>query len=493
MKYTRQLLLVATTIATAGLFGCGGGDETTINYTATSTVTNGGTNGGGGNVADCPTWAPGVVIQSQVVCQLPAEVLEDRTLTEDNIWYLAAQVRVGNGNEDMSVTPGILASGANVLNVTLTIEPGTQIWGRAFSPASNTVGNLIITRGSQIQAVGTAAAPIVFSSPDADFVGAGEWGGLILHGYGVHNVCPPFAPGPCNVDSEGNSGKSGGYNDADSSGRLEYVIVTEGGAEFSTGNEINGISFVAVGSGTQIDFIQVNGNSDDGLEFYGGAVNAKHIVLTGNRDDSVDWDEGWQGNLQFVLVIQEDANTTQGNAIEADSEGNVINGDFSTPTIANATFIGGGEQDDLWRFKESTGGFLLNSLGVYSNPTQFPSGAPKTTTCADVVDLGSENNIGTGLLDFNNVIIGCAVFGNARASGLMDTTTLMVDPQLDTNYASQAPEASGVPLDVAGFKLGNSAAASTDVGFFTDTNYIGAIDPAAATAWFEGWTLDGSL
>ena len=90
----------------------------------------------------------------------------------------------------------------------------------------------------------------------------------------------------------------------DSSGVLNYVVVAEGGYEFSTGNEINGISLVGVGSGTEMDYIQVHGNSDDGIEFYGGNVNVKHGVFTNNNDDSVDWDEGYQGNLQYIIVKQ---------------------------------------------------------------------------------------------------------------------------------------------------------------------------------------------
>ncbi len=490
MRKIRQLLMAATTIAVASLYGCGGGDETVINY---NPGTGAGTGTGGGAVvggpSTCPSWITAARSQRDGinVCQLPGRILVDRVLTADTIWYMIGTVKVGNGDADMSPTPGILADTSAVVNATLTIEAGTQILGELDSFA-----NMVITRGSKIDAIGTAADPIVFSSSDADFFGAGEWGGLILHGYGIHNKCIA-APGPCNVESEGNSGKAGGYNNADNSGRLRYVVVTEGGFEFGPGNEINGISFVSVGSGTEMDFIQVNGNSDDGVEFYGGAVSGKNIVLTGNRDDSVDWDEGWQGNLQFVLVVQDDANTTEGNAIEADSEGDVTRGIFSTPTIANATFVGGGEQDTLWVFKKSSGGFLLNTLGVFADNTQFPNGIAKATKCVEVQDQGSENNIASGLLDFNNVLIGCEAFGtDARANGLIDTTIITVDPQLDVNYAAQAPEASGVALDVAGFNAGNSAS-TADETFFTDTDYIGAVDPASATAWFEGWTIEGSL
>ena len=495
MKQHKRLLLAATTIALASLYGCGGGDDTTINYDPGTGDSGGPTVGGGdgpvvGGASTCPDWV--ALSRSQLdgvnVCQLPERILESRLLTRDIVWYMNGTVKVGNGDADMSATPGQLADTTAVVNATLTIESGTQVVGEEGSFA-----NLVITRGSKIDAIGTADEPIVFSSSDAGTDGSGEWGGVILHGYGVHNKCIA-APGPCNVDSEGNSGKAGGYDNTDSSGRMRYVIITEGGYEFSSGNEINGLSLVAVGSGTEISYIQVNSNADDGVEFYGGDVNAKYLVLTGNRDDSVDWDEGWQGNLQYVLVVQDDAATTGGNAIEADTEGSLELGIYSTPAIANATFVGGGEQDTLWVFKKSSGGFLLNTLGAFADDTQFPNGIAKDTKCVEVQDVGSETNIGNGKLDFNNVIIGCEAFGNDVNDDLLnDATVLLLDPQLDVNYAAQAPEASGVALDIVGFNAGNTAS-TADAGFFDETDYIGAVNPAnTGDAWFVGWTIEGSL
>ena len=245
MKAVKTLLMTAAVVAVTGLYGCCGGDETTINYTS-NTTTDPGTGGGSGNVggvSTCPAWI--TQARSQIdgtnVCQLPDRILVSRVLTADTIWYMAGTVKVGNGDADMSTTPGILADTTPVVNATLTIEPGTSVVGE-----NDSFANLVITRGSKIDAVGTADLPIVFSSADSDFVGSGEWGGIILHGYGVHNNCIA-APGPCNVESEGNSGKAGGYDNTDNSGRLRYVVVTEGGFEFGPGNEINGISFVAVG------------------------------------------------------------------------------------------------------------------------------------------------------------------------------------------------------------------------------------------------------
>lgn len=479
MKSGKLLATVSTLAALGGLSACSGdGDDTSITIDAPQVIAPGG-NGNGSTISQsCPTWssARSVDAMGNDVCQLPSEILEDRTLTSDIIWYMAGRVTVGNGNREMSVTEGMLENGSPVVNATLTINPGTHIVAR-----KGTFANLLITRGSRISAVGTANEPIVFSSDDEDMAGTGEWGGLIIHGYGLHNECLTADDGTvaCNVDSEGESGFAGGYTADDDSGDLAYVVVAEGGYEFAPGNEINGISLVGVGSGTRMDHIQVNGNSDDGIEFYGGAVNVKYLVLTGNLDDSVDWDEGYQGNLQYVLVVQSDA--TEGNAIEADTEGTT---DFdSKPTIANATFVGAGANDELWVFKASSGGFLLNSIGTVQ------AGNTTITKCVAVDGAGAQANIG-GSLAMNNVIADCTEFGDPTLGAV---GVSQVDPQLDGNYAAQAPDASGVALDIPTFNA-TYPESTADDNYLDDTDYIGAVDPAAtAPFWFEGWTVEGSL
>ena len=47
----------------------------------------------------------------------------------------------------------------------------------------------------------------------------------------------------------------------------------------------------------------------------------KHVVLTGNADDSLDWTDGWQGSIQYLVIDQ--ASDSGDNGIEADNrEGN---------------------------------------------------------------------------------------------------------------------------------------------------------------------------
>ena len=504
---TKKLLLTSAIVAVlGGLYGCSEGDDSTVNIEDNSTSTSGGSSSSSIS-QNCPSWASAKEMDAEGndVCALPSTISESRTLTNDIVWYMEDRVTVGNGNGIMSPIEGVLESGADVLDVTLTIEAGTEVKAK-----SGTFANLLITRGSQIEAVGTADAPIVFSSDDDGYEGAGEWGGLIIHGYGLHNDADydcDAGPASCqNVDSEGESGFAGGSTADDSSGTLQYVVVTEGGYEFAPGNEINGVSFVAVGSGTTVDYLQVNSNADDGVEFYGGAVNAKHLVLTGNLDDSVDWDEGYTGNLQYVLVKQTAAG---GNTVEADTEGST---DFlSAPTIVNATFLGFTGTDGkptLHVLKKSSAGFFHNAVmsgvdadGVYQT----------IDNCVEIDGSGAQDNVdGTnngganpGLTIntvYNNVVANCTNFEVDGSEAVQTTindagasTFTVVDAAIDADYASQAAAAAGLAsIDWAAFNVAHPES-TADASFLEDTDYAGAVDPAGNDDWFSAWIVEGSL
>ncbi|MDT0498307.1 hypothetical protein RM530_13165 [Algiphilus sp. W345] len=495
MTFKKLVLITAMASALGALYGCSDGDETSI-------LIEGDTNGGGGDTdggdvavsENCPEWASAKNKDDDGndVCALPSTIMEDRTLSSNIVWYLEDRVTVGNGNREMSATQGELASGVAVADVTLTIDAGTAIKGK-----KGTFANLLITRGSKIMAEGTADAPIVFSSDDADDTGSGEWGGLILHGYAPHNECPTAADSACNIDAEGESGFAAGYDADDSSGVLKYVVVTEGGYEFAPGDEINGISLVGVGAGTEVDYVQVNSNSDDGIEFFGGTVNMKHVVLTNNLDDSVDWDEGFSGNLQYVLVVQNTPDTF-GTLIEADTFGS--DAFLSQPTILNATFVaksGESSPPALFNFKAGTGGYVFNSILT----ADLDSTIYQACIFVNGGDAQGEQN--THLV-VEDSILDCGLNGIGGYNGETETVsetgfalTLMgvatVDPALDDNYVPGAAEASlAGPIDFVAL-MGTYADLSADPEYLDATDYMGAVDPDATSLWFEGWTIEGSL
>ncbi|MFP4485093.1 MAG: hypothetical protein ACLFO1_09600, partial [Spirochaetaceae bacterium] len=210
---------------------------------------------------------------------------EDIKFTEDKTWILGNAVFIGNNAQDPD----------NAAGNTLEIEAGTTIKGEVDD---ETPGVLIITRGSDIDAVGTADKPIVFTSlNEPGERAAGDWGGLILNGYA--RVQGGYAEG------EGGTGQYGGGEDSiddDNSGTIKYVVVQFAGTLFSPDNELNGIVFQGIGSGTTVEYIQVHQNADDGIEFFGGSVQVKYYVGTGNQDDTLDGDDGWNGSAQFAIL-----------------------------------------------------------------------------------------------------------------------------------------------------------------------------------------------
>lgn len=277
----------------------------------------------GSLVSDCD------VINGSEVCVLTGTLTADMTLTADKSYLLRGGFFVGDDES----------------TVVLTIEPGTILYGE-----TSTQGMLVVRRNSKIMAQGTAEAPILFTSSNAAGTRApGDWGGLILNGKAPLNVCDGVdeAPDPCEAFGEGGTGTYGGNDASDSSGTLKYVRVEFGGTLLSPENELNGIAFQGVGTGTVVDYIQVHKNDDDGVEFFGGTVQASHIVISGAGDDSLDWTDGWQGGAQYVILQQDGAGD---NGIEADNNGD--NNDAnprSNPTLSNVTIIGApdSEQSDF--------------------------------------------------------------------------------------------------------------------------------------------------
>ena len=502
MKKQFWLALLACGVL-VGLGGCSEGDEATINIEApdnsvvdnsdNSTTNNNsgggddsGTDSGGGTEpeAECPA---GTTEISSGMCALPATISSDVTLTADFDYLMEGRVTVGNGNGQLTTNnDGTLPDGSAVQNVTLTIEAGVEIKGK-----QDTFANLIITRGSKIMAMGTKTNPIIMSSEDDGYDGAGEWGGLIIHGYAPHNECEEGGS-YCDIDSEGESGFAGGYDPDDSSGVLNYVVVAEGGYEFSTGNEINGISLIGVGRGTEMDYIQVHGNSDDGIEFYGGNVNVKHGVFTNNNDDSVDWDEGYQGNLQYIIVKQ---GASKGEAFEMDTEGS-SDGFLSKPTLANVTIINDKVADRAkysLNFKKRSGGFFHNTVVTVADSSQTA-----VDTCINVDGSGSEALVGSALV-INNWIQDCGqgagVHGTLSGSNVsFDASTVTeTDAALDALLSSQAPEAAGLePLDWDAIN-GAYPESVADGDYLDATDYIGAVNPDGSDPWWAGWTVSGSL
>jgi len=230
---------------------------------------------------------------------------------------------------------------------TLTIQAGnTLVFQDAFD-------YLLINRGAQIIANGSLTAPITFTSFTDAITGTAtandvqQWGGMVINGNGITNNCSDAerAGNLCHVVTEGQPSNYGGSNNAESSGSLQYVIVKHTGFEVAPGDELNGITFNAVGSGTVVENVQVYSTYDDGLEFFGGAVNVTNAVLLYVRDDSLDFSDGYVGTIQNALAIHFPSDGNR--CVEHDNVGEsrstsgvpLDTAPLTQPTIRNLTCI----------------------------------------------------------------------------------------------------------------------------------------------------------
>ncbi len=413
--------------------------------------------------------------------ELAGNILGNRILNADSVYVLKGFVLV---------QPGAV----------LTIPAGTRIEGD-FA----TKGALITVRGSgsqasgKIMADGSASKPIIFtSSQPAGQRKRGDWGGIVLNGLAPTNWAGGTGIG------EGNTGAYGGTKADDNSGILRYVRIEYGGTKITPDNEINGLTLNGVGSATVIEHVQTHFIADDGFEWFGGTVNAKYLVSSGNDDDAFDMDYGFSGKLQFLFALQDPELANRGLEMDNDASGSSnmttaptsgadmlsYNGTqtLTSPLIYNWTVIGAGKEkanddnnDGLYVRRNSQARFsnvLVTNFGGYS-------------VVAD--GTGSIGHFTGGVSYLRNSIFHSSKGGYAHktSSGTAvqgipaEWNTRETDPQL-TSIVFTTPD----PRPKAGSPaLTGAADPSQDPmskGFFTAAPYVGAFD--ASNNWLTGWT-----
>jgi hypothetical protein len=329
-----------------------------------------------------------------LINEITSDITTNTSWTKDKKYLLKGNIFVNNG-------------------ATLTIEAGTVVYGDKVSK-----GALIIERGSKIIANGTATAPIVFTSnAPAGFRNYGDWGGVVLLGKAQNNQ-------NANQNIEGitasSKGQYGGTTDDDNSGSMKYVRIEFAGIALSTDNELNGLTFGSVGSGTTIEHIQVSYSGDDSYEWFGGTVSPKYLIAYRGWDDDLDTDFGFTGKVQYAFVARDPniADKSGSNGFESDNDGN---GSTNTPqtqaVFANITVLG------PFTFANLSGGNLSNSA-VSAN---FQNGAHIRRN--------------SGLKIYNSVIVG---YGNA-ANWLVRFTDskggAAANAEVKNNYFARATSA----------------------------------------------------
>ncbi len=416
-------------------------------------------------VQGCPTGTTAISSYngSTTTCEISGRITSDLTLTANNVYALNGAVFVGNDKAD---------------SATLTIEAGTTIYGRSGSDY------LVVSRDSEIHANGSASAPITFTSQQdmmGEATGAGQWGGIVLLGNAKSNKCPSDGS-DCALQVEGveDGAVFGGTDDADSSGVLRYVVVKHAGYEIAPDNELNGITFAGIGSGTKVEFIQIHENADDGIELFGGTVNLKYVVLTSNQDDSVDWDNGYRGNMQYVLVKQDPADGHANRGIEADNDGSTPNKlPQSNPTIANMTIIGNAfdtadtDSEGIY-LREGTKAQLHNFVVTNAAGECLELEAGLTVDQAKAGETVITNSVFACNENFKNT---------ADSSAVAFDLASWVDGQTDNSTAS------GMSAVLDGIFTIDTTTPKDFTGstFFDNTNFIGAV--SQSNDWTKGWTV----
>ncbi|MEE2565755.1 hypothetical protein [Hyphobacterium marinum] len=485
----RNLFLAGA--ACAALGACTqGSDIASPGTTNPGTPPGGGGGGGGGNggTATCPTgFTTGTAVGNTTTCLISGAILTNLNLPQvDGIAY-----RI-QGRVDIGSDIGADGNAAGGTAARLTIAPGVTLYGESGADY------IVVNRGSQLEADGTQASPIIFTSaddiarradndPTNDDGGdnISEWGGLVILGQAPINRCRDAAtPGTVDCENivEGVTNPDalyGGNDTADNSGILRYVQVRFAGFAINTqGNELNGITFAGVGNGTTVENVQVHNNSDDGVEFFGGNVNVRNLVLTGNDDDSIDTDNGYQGNIQYAIVVQRNAGGD--NIVEASSAAPGVT-PLSNAQISNFTFIarsGGGN------------GFRLNTgtVGRYVNGVLFEQG-DECFRYQDSAGNGTPGYQGIGQdPSFDSVLFDCAA-GLATANSEAGTAEAAVAGGTNNLQASNSLAARFFPGPV---EAGVTAFDPTTLNpFFQQTSYIGAFGPNETETqnWAAGWTF----
>lgn len=367
----------------------------------------------------------------------------------------------------------------------LTIEPGTVIYG------GDTRATLFIQRGAKIMADGTARRPIIFTSTQR--VGSRaqrDWGSLVLLGGAPLNVTGGQAI------LEGLPSQPaysyGGTDPHDNSGVLRYVRLEFGGFEIATNQEINGLTLGGVGDATVIDYVEVIHNKDDAFEFFGGTVNAKHLLGVAFADDGLDFDFGYGGSVQFAALIKRSENDEGDSNIFTESDNNASGGSETPLTNArvyNVTSV---------RVASGTGNYgavlRRNTAGRFYNTVVTGS----RLSPVSVRDTGTFNNANSGALVLDNSILhgdfSDAAFPS-RTDGPQTRTFVFttmtrnrnVDPQLAMGTPSllktYMPDLT--PLDGSPALDADFVANPPDNGFLQAVDYQGAVGPG------ENWVLSG--
>lgn len=406
----------------------------------------------------CPAGTTAVAAAART-CKITSPVTGAVRLTNAATYLIDGPTRVGTGR---NTGPG-----------TLTIEPGTLITG-----SGATLSYLSVQPGSTLIAQGLQNAPIIFTGPTPT---NGSWAGIVIAG---NSQCNSSVDGsPCVFEAVA-SQQFGGSNLTESSGILKYVQIRYAGQEVRPNEELNALTLLGVGSGTVINNVQIYGGRDDGIEWFGGTVNHKNLLVLGAEDDALDFDLGYQGRIQFAYARQIPSVGTVGtdsNGIESDNNPTAFDAQPRTrPAISNFTLIGAGNVgNEGIRLRRGSG--ATYSKGIVAG---FGAEGLNFNDNATFVNAGTPQSPGTELTMRDMFLSNTVNFEDAAADPYLISAWFLAG---SNNRVGASPLA-GTTAFPTGTALNLGFTSALDL-FFEPTNYIGAFRNADDN-WAAGWTYD---
>ena len=441
------------------------------------------------------------------------DITTSTTWTNDKTYTLKGFIHVANG-------------------ATLTIQEGTKIMGDVGTLGSS----LFVLRGAKINAIGTPANPIVFtSSRPAGQRQPGDWGGLVIIGNARVNRSGTVQLEGSGTATGSTSGTnypvaySGGTADDDNSGTLRYVRVEFAGFAPATDQELNSFTFAAVGSATRISYLQALAGLDDSFEFFGGGVVGDHLVSYEAGDDHFDMSEGYRGTLQYLIALQTTQLTprTGSGSLATDPQGIENDGcsgpgcgqgfnsaPLTVPVVANFTLVGTGDAATSgssggvgMMLRRGTGGYYVNGVvaryprggvSLRDADTYIRSGATAITDLT-AADLAVKNVVftdngavfqapnGSNVQNSLDLAGNALVNSTAGAAGLFTAFPTTVSAATTATAFDWTP-ATTAPIVSAGLTTFSGKLATAAGTTVSGTGYVGAAQPAG-TKWWQGWTV----
>ena len=481
--------------------------------------------------AACPSGTTDVgVLGSFRGCRIPSLITGSVTLAK--LPGVAYEI---NGRVDVGIDLGGGGTAPGGQSAFLTIQPGVVLYANTIN-ADNDF--LLVNRGSRLQAEGTETAPIIFTSQQnvagtATDASQGQWGGVILAGRAPISNCnlagvvqtPLGTNAACENVVEGTgTALYGGNAPADNSGTVRYVQIRYSGTILAEGVELQGLTLGGTGYGTTIDHVQIHNSSDDGIEIFGGRSNLKYLVMTGADDDSLDFDVGYRGFVQFLLAVQKPTNTQTDNYLmEVDSNGSEDALPRTWGQIANFTLIqttsgtnaairirGGADTrmvNGIFVTPMACTNIVAGAVSATDKTTIRPSDSiPGTTTPSANETYGTLQDFGPPI--FNSVYFACGATKYATSAVNSITVTAaeqqaVVEGGASTNVNINGTAGAAVTgtyltgtgaaaVTAANPAAYNQPAASGLAAFFVNASFLGAVGPTGSgyDTWFQRWTCN---